>query len=389
VNVGIACLVGAYVLSQFYRAFLAVLSPDLGRDLDATPGDLALASGLWFLTFAALQIPVGAALDRLGPAPHRAVLLGLGGGGGALLFALAQTPGHVMLAMALIGVGCSPVLMAAYVIYARVFPVALFATLAGATIGLGSLGNILSAAPLAALVEVTGWRASLGGLAAVTLLVALLLWAFVQDPAPAEAGPARGSVLDLLRMPALWPILIIMFAGYGPAASIRGLWAGPYASDLFGADAQLIGWVTLAMGLAMVSGTSPTGPRRPACSGHAANGWSGRQRRCLRASWLAWSPGAGLLQARFLLAVAGFFGASIRWSCAWPRAFLPPNTPRAGRDAHLMFGIGGAGIMQFASRPIQALCRRPRSGLRAPVLFFAAVVALGAPGLLSRATTTD
>ena len=48
----LACLVGAYVLSQFYRAFLAVLSPDLGRDLGATPGDLALASGLWFLAFA-------------------------------------------------------------------------------------------------------------------------------------------------------------------------------------------------------------------------------------------------------------------------------------------------------------------------------------------------
>jgi MFS family permease len=93
---------------------------------------------------------VGAALDRLGPRRTAATLLALGGGGGALLFALAQTPGHVMLAMALIGVGCSPVLMAAYVIYARVFPVALFATLAGATIGLGSLGNILSAAPLAA-----------------------------------------------------------------------------------------------------------------------------------------------------------------------------------------------------------------------------------------------
>ena len=57
---GIACLVGAYVLSQFYRAFLAVLTPDLGRDLGATAGDLAWASGLWFLAFAAMQIPVGA-----------------------------------------------------------------------------------------------------------------------------------------------------------------------------------------------------------------------------------------------------------------------------------------------------------------------------------------
>ena len=79
-KIGIACLVGAYVLSQFYRAFLAVLSPALQADLGATPGDLAWASGLWFLAFAAMQIPVGAWLDRLGPRRTASAILGLAGG---------------------------------------------------------------------------------------------------------------------------------------------------------------------------------------------------------------------------------------------------------------------------------------------------------------------
>ncbi|MFN7596610.1 MAG: MFS transporter, partial [Cereibacter sp.] len=42
----LVCLVIAYVLSQFYRAFLAVLSPLLTADIGATPEDLAAASGL-------------------------------------------------------------------------------------------------------------------------------------------------------------------------------------------------------------------------------------------------------------------------------------------------------------------------------------------------------
>ena len=46
-SVGIVSLVLAYVLSQFYRAFLAVLTPVLGTELGAMPGDLALSSGLW------------------------------------------------------------------------------------------------------------------------------------------------------------------------------------------------------------------------------------------------------------------------------------------------------------------------------------------------------
>ena len=71
---GLVMLCLGYVLSQFFRAFLAVLSVDLGRDIGATPEDLAFASGLWFLVFAAMQLPVGWALDRVGPRLTAAVL---------------------------------------------------------------------------------------------------------------------------------------------------------------------------------------------------------------------------------------------------------------------------------------------------------------------------
>ncbi|MFZ0099423.1 MAG: MFS transporter, partial [Gemmobacter sp.] len=83
-RIGIACLFAAYVLSQFYRAFLAVLSPVLKQEIGVTASDLAAASGLWFLAFAAMQIPVGAALDRVGPRLTAASLLMVGALGAAV-----------------------------------------------------------------------------------------------------------------------------------------------------------------------------------------------------------------------------------------------------------------------------------------------------------------
>ena len=78
---GLILLCLAYVLSQFFRAFLAVLSGVLGQDIGAAPDDLAFASGMWFLSFAAMQLPVGWALDHAGPRRTAAVLLLLGGRG--------------------------------------------------------------------------------------------------------------------------------------------------------------------------------------------------------------------------------------------------------------------------------------------------------------------
>jgi MFS family permease len=115
---GLLSLVLGYTLSQFYRAFLAVLSPTLQAELGAGPADLALSSGLWYIAFAAMQLPVGWALDRWGPREAVSVLLALGGAGGATVFALAQAPWHIHLAMALLGVGCAPVMIGSFFILA-------------------------------------------------------------------------------------------------------------------------------------------------------------------------------------------------------------------------------------------------------------------------------
>jgi MFS family permease len=157
-NAGIVSLVLAYVLSQFYRAFLAVMTPELEVSIGATSVDLALASGVWFLVFACMQIPIGELLDRIGPRLTSSIMFAFGGAGGAAVFAVASAPWQITVAMGLIGFGCAPVLMASYYIFARSYAPAVFATLAGVTLGIGNLGNIGSSLPMSIAVEAFGWR---------------------------------------------------------------------------------------------------------------------------------------------------------------------------------------------------------------------------------------
>lgn len=347
---GIAFLVVAYMLSQFYRAFLAVLAPALEAEIGTTTGDLARASGLWFAAFALMQVPVGWALDTIGPRRTASSLFLFGGAGGAALFALAQGPGAITLAMVLIGMGCAPILMATYYIFARQFSAAVFGTLAGVTVGVSSLGNIASAAPLAALIEAYGWRATVGGFAAFTALMALAIAILVRDP-PKPEGEARGSLFDLVRMPALWPVMVMMFVCYAPAAGLRGLWISPYVADRFGAELAQIGTATLVMGLAMVAGNFLYGPadrlfgsrKRPILIGN------GLVALLLLSFWIA--PPSGLWTAIALFAAIGVLGASYPIVISHGRSFCPPHLTGRGVTLLNLFGMGGAGVMQFASGP--------------------------------------
>ena len=83
---GIAALAIGYVLSQFYRSFLAVLTPVLTSELGMTKVDLSFASGAWFAVFALAQFAVGVSLDRFGPRRTASIMVGVFAGSGAFLF---------------------------------------------------------------------------------------------------------------------------------------------------------------------------------------------------------------------------------------------------------------------------------------------------------------
>lgn len=379
-RIGIACLVLAYVLSQFYRAFLAVLTPVLSTDLGATAEDLAFASGVWFIVFAVMQLPVGWALDKVGPKRTAAVLLALGGGGGALLFAAATNPFQITLAMALIGVGCSPVLMASYYIFARVYSPRVFATLAASVIGIGSLGNIAGSAPLAWSVEFFGWRETLFGLAVLTIAVAALVMVTVKDP-PAVEGDHRGSVLDLLKMPALWLILPLMFVNYAPAAGIRGLWIGPYLTDVFGKGAVGIGQATLVMSLSMVIANFVYGPLDRILGTRKWVVAAGNLAGAVALLALFAMPSGSFAAAVALMAAIGFFGSSFAVIMAHARSFFPPHLTGRGVTLLNLFGIGGVGVFQFATGQIYATAStgaaEPSAPYAALFLFFAVLLLIG------------
>lgn len=386
---GIASLILGYVLSQFYRAFLAVLAPVLAADLHLPVKVLASASGWWFLSFALMQLPIGWALDRIGPRLTTAGLLAVGALGAAI-FAMATGAGGVNLAMLLIGAGCAPVLMAAYYIFARLYSPVVFGTLAGLVIGIGSLGNLAASLPLSYAVGAFGWRGTLWAMAAVTLATAGAILLLVRDPERVTGGQ-KGSLLDLLRMPALWPILIMMAACYAPAAGLRGLWAGPWFADVHGADAARIGEVTLIMGLAMVAGNFAYGPmdRLLGTRKWLIFGGNAMVLVCLLALWA--SPAEEGWQPLILLAAIGFFGASFPMVMAHGRAFLPPHLTGRGVTLINLFGIGSAGILQMVTGRLHAATppNPPEAPYAALFLFYAATTALGLLVYLMSQDRTD
>lgn len=382
---GIATLVLAYVLSQFYRSFLAVLTPALTADLGATKAELSFASGVWFMVFALMQFVVGVSLDRFGPRRTAATLLALGGGGGALLFAAANSPATITIAMGLIGAGCAPVLMAPLFIFAKTFSPARFAVLTSWFVAIGSLGNVVGATPMAAAVELFGWRLVMAGFGAVTLTVAAAIYFIVRDPQREDTGGAGlgfAGYAELLKIRVLWPIIPLTAINYAPPAGIRGLWAGPYLAEVHGLDALAIGNVTLFMAFGMIAGSFLYGPLDTL---FGTRKWvaAGGNAICLAAlAALAAYPFIEVPLVTVLFVVIGVTGMGYGMLMAHARAFVPAHLTGRGVTLMNFFSIGGVGAMQFATGGVVSAGAVPGEPTIAYVALFAFYAALLGMALL-------
>ena len=384
--IGLFALGLAYFMSQFYRSFLAVLYQPLASEIGLSEAAAADAQSAWWLVFAAAQFPIGWALDTIGPRRTAAALLGAAGTGGCLLFAVASDSWDLTLAMGLIGLGCAPVLMASYYIFARQFDPQRFAFYAAVLIGLGTLGNVASSEPLAALERAVGWRNTAFALAAVALSISAAVLIFVQDPPRARASGAAGGFLALFRIRALWLILPLVLVNYAAAANLRSPWAGSFFPSMFDlegtAKEQIVGHATFWMALAMALGTFVYGPLDRIFGTRKGVVLIGNGVGVGLLIWLALNTGDGLtlFGAMFLFALIGGFGHTYPVVMAHGQAFLPPNLVGRGVTFLNFFSIGGAALMQSASARIfdaAADPADPSAGYVAIFSFYAIALSVG------------
>ena len=96
-----------YYLSYLFRTINALIAGDLTAELGLSAADLGFLTSVYFLVFAAVQLPLGAMLDRYGPRTIQSCLLLLASVG-SLMFATADGLIGLLVGRAVLGCSASP-----------------------------------------------------------------------------------------------------------------------------------------------------------------------------------------------------------------------------------------------------------------------------------------
>lgn len=245
-----------YYLSYVFRTVNAIAAPNLVADTGLDASALGFLTSMYMAAFAVLQLPLGILLDRFGPRRVEAALLTIAAAG-SLVFALADGLVGLSIGRALIGVGVSGCMMAAFKAFAMWFRGERLPAVNACLLAFGALGAISATVPVEWFLGVLDWRVLFAGLALFSLAVSAAIFTAVPDPAtPPGDTTLQAQLAGLARVfrdPFFLGLAPLAALSMGSSLAIIGLWSGPWLRDVAGLERGAVAGhlmiVTLGMGV--------------------------------------------------------------------------------------------------------------------------------------------
>lgn len=224
-----------YLLSSLLRGVTAALAPAFSTDFRLNPEELGLLAGAYFASFALLQLPMGAWIDRYGSRLILLVSLAIAAAS-CFLFAAASSFGWLVWARVLTGVGVSACLIAPLTA-ARLWTTPSEQQRINAWMLMsGAFGLVLGTLPAEGLSATFGWRALFIAVGVLFTIVVILVAVLTpkQPIKPPTGKSLLGDYAAILRNPYTFAIGPLGLLNYSILVAVQTLWVGPWLTSLGG-----------------------------------------------------------------------------------------------------------------------------------------------------------
>lgn len=222
-----------YAYQYLLRVMPSIMIGDIMQQFSIDAGTFGQFSGVYYLGYSLLHLPIGILLDRYGP---RKVMSGciLLTVAGLLPIIFAENWIYPIAGRFLIGIGSSAAILGTFKIIRMTFSEKHFTRMLSLSVMIGLIGAIYGGGPVSYMSEMLGYQAVVKIMAAMGVLLAAITYVVVPEMESTNKTTVIADIKEVLGNSKV--VLSCMFAGMmvGPLEGFADVWGAGFLKQVYG-----------------------------------------------------------------------------------------------------------------------------------------------------------
>lgn len=227
-----------YAYQYILRVMPNIMLADIMQQFGITSAMFGQFSGVYYIGYSLMHLPLGIMLDRYGPRKMMTLcILMMVAGLMPLLFAehwIYPIGGRF-----LIGLGSSAAILSVFKITRMMFNEKQFSRMLSLSVTIGLIGAIYGGGPISYMREVFGYDAVIQMVAGIGLVLAIATYWIIPDLQNSSSGTVKSNIKEVLtNSKVIWSCL---FAGLmvGPLEGFADVWGTVFLKQAYGLEGTL------------------------------------------------------------------------------------------------------------------------------------------------------
>ncbi len=227
-----------YAYQYILRVAPNVMMQDIMEHFNIDSVIFGQFSGVYYLGYSLMHMPIGIMLDRFGP---RKVMSGC-----ILLTVLGTLPIiytdhwiYPVIGRVIIGIGSSAAILGAFKIIRMVFEEKQFTRMLSLAVTIGVLGAMYGGGPVSYMLDNLGYKAVVEIMAGMGVLLAITTYMIVPDMEPTPHGTVFSDIKTVLTNPRVLILCISAGLMVGPMEGFADVWGARFLNHVYDFDMKI------------------------------------------------------------------------------------------------------------------------------------------------------
>ncbi len=222
-----------YAYQYILRIMPSIMMSDITHQFNIDAAIFGQFSGVYYIGYSLMHLPIGIMLDRFGP---KKVMAGC-----ILLTAIGLLPLilshhwiYPVIGRAMIGIGSSAAILGTFKIIRMTFQEKYFSRMLSFSVTLGLIGAIYGGGPVSLMKNIWGYQTVIEFFIVIGLLLATIIYLVVPDEKPTHQTSITSNIKTVFTN---WKVILICFSAglmVGPLEGFSDVWGPEFLKQVYG-----------------------------------------------------------------------------------------------------------------------------------------------------------